>query len=381
MPNFIVRLFAESLVRLNEKPYLRDDNTKSVSINLPDMTIAVFDNLTPLKEFMVPRGLIIQIELDANNIDESVRHAEDAATSILSMLSCMTIASISQPRPVWVYDSTPRVEERAYRIFAYDTFTAPITKPLDQAALAELLEEKFEKFLAEPNIKADFKERLQRTVSSFRRGLADNDDPLSEFMVYWSSMEGLDCVYRTVFPTAQSKFMDGVRDVLSRQGQPAAFDALKDLRDDVAHGKVSFATAIATANTNMELVRKALLLMVMRILKLDRAIIDKVLANVGYKGKFKPLVRFVGTIGFDPGDVKRLDTHPVIDVTCVDVLAVENGDKLNQKPDWRLTPRNCKGAKFSGLELWGDSGATVKVSDAQATVIKASVTPPIGTSI
>ena len=44
MPKFIVRLFAESLVRLNEKPYLEDDNLKSVSINLPDMTIAVFDN-------------------------------------------------------------------------------------------------------------------------------------------------------------------------------------------------------------------------------------------------------------------------------------------------------------------------------------------------
>ncbi len=340
VPKFIVRLFAESLVRLNEKPYLEDD-LKSVSINLPDMTIAVFDNFTPLSELLVPHGLIIQIELNANNIDESVRHAEDAATSTLSMLSCMTIASISQPKPVWVYDSTPGVEERSYRIFAYDTFTAPFTRALDQAALAELLEEKFEKFLAEPNIKADFKERVQRAVSSFRRGLADNDDPLSEFIVYWSSMEGLDCVYRAVFPTAQSKFMDGVREVLSRRGQAAAFDALKYLRDDVAHGKVSLANAITTANTNMELVRKAFLLMVMRILKLDQAVIDKVLANVGYKGKFKPLVKFVGTIGFDPGDVKRLDTHPVIDVTCVDVLAVKNGDKLDQKPDWRITPRNC----------------------------------------
>jgi hypothetical protein len=146
-------------------------------------------------------------------------------------------------------------------------------------------------------------------------------------------------------------------------------------------GWVSLANAITTANTNMELVRKAFLLMVMRILKLDQAVIDKVLANVGYKGKFKPLVKFVGTIGFDPGDVKRLDTHPVIDVTCVDVLAVKNGDKLDQKPDWRITPRNCKGAKFSGFELWGDPGATVKLSDTQATVIKASATPAIGTLI
>ena len=121
-----------------------------------------------------------------------MRHAEGAATSILGMLSCLTIASISQPKPVWVYDSTPGVEERAYRIFCYPTFSVPDTRALDEAALAELLEEKFDQFLAEPNIKDDFKERVQRAVSSFRRGLADNDDSLSEFIVYWSSMEGLD---------------------------------------------------------------------------------------------------------------------------------------------------------------------------------------------
>ena len=66
------------------------------------------------------------------------------------------------------------------------------------------------------------------------------------------------------------------------------------------------------------------------------------------------MVKFVGTIGFDPGDVKRLDTHPIIDVTCVDVLAVKNGDKLDREAAiGGLTPRNCQGAKFSGCEPVG----------------------------
>src|SRR5216683_5430797 len=215
---YIVRLYADSLVRLNQKPYYEEGAARSLALNLPGVTVAIFDRFVPVGDAGVPRGLIVQVRFEAGGIDEAVAQAKGVASYVLSMLCCVTLASVEQPKPVWVYDASPGVEDRDYRHFAYDNECAVLnTRRLEDANLFALLERNFNSFLADATIRQESKERVQRAIQSFRRGLADNDDVLTEFIIAWSSMEGLDCVYRKVLPSARTRdFMDGVRDVLDR---------------------------------------------------------------------------------------------------------------------------------------------------------------------
>jgi hypothetical protein len=41
------------------------------------------------------------------------------------------------------------------------------------------------------SLKNGFKERVQRSMMAFRRGLSDNDDVLNEFLTAWSTMRKL----------------------------------------------------------------------------------------------------------------------------------------------------------------------------------------------
>ncbi len=366
MAMYIVRLYADSLVRLNQKPYYEEGAARSLALNLPGVTVAIFDRFVPVGDAGVPRGLIVQVRFEAGGIDEAVAQAKGVASYVLSMLCCVTLASVEQPKPVWVYDASPGVEDRDYRHFAYDNECAVLnTRRLEDANLFALLERNFNSFLADATIRQESKERVQRAIQSFRRGLADNDDVLTEFIIAWSSMEGLDCVYRKVLPSARTRdFMDGVRDVLDRLGRADLFETLKCLRDGLAHGKISLGEATKTAEVNLELVRRAFVLMILRVLAVEEAVSDKVLRQSGYKGKFAPFVKFVATIRFEPGDVTCLDTHPVVEVTCAGVKATPAGEKLTLEPDWRLTPRNLKGMAVQGYELWGDAGSRMEFGGA-----------------
>ena len=371
MAVYIIRLYADSLVRLNQKPYLEEGAARSLALNLPGVTVAVFDRFVSVGDVEVPRGLIVQVGLEASDIDEAVAKAKGIASYLLSMLCCVTLASVEQPKPIWVYDASPGAEDRDYRHFAYENECAVLsTRRLEDANLFALLERNFNSFLSDVAIREDWKERVQRAIQSFRRGLADNDDVLTEFIIAWSSMEGLDCVYRKVLPSALTRdFMDGVRDVLDRLGRADLFETLKDLRDGLAHGNISLVDATRTAEASLELIRQAFVLMILRILGVEEAVSDKVLKQAGYKGKFAPFVKVLATIRFEPGDVTRLDAHPIVEVTCAGVEAIRAGEKLTLKPNWRVTQRNLGGMALQGYELWGDAGSRMEFGSADVRSI------------
>jgi hypothetical protein len=369
-PKFMVRLHADSLVRLNQKPYLEEGEVKSLVLKLPGATVAIFDRFMPLADLFVPNGLIINVELEAPDIDHAVGNAVGVTTYVLSLLSCVTNAAVGQPMPIWVYDSTRGVVDREFRFFAYNAIPVTNTRIIDQSSLMVLLEKMFNGFFSDPTVKDDWKDRVQRAVTAFRRGLADNDDVLTEFIIVWSSMEGLDCVYRKVLPSRKSDFMDGVRDVLDRLGYPHVFDTLKGLRDGLAHGNFSLADVNSTASSNLELVRRALLLMVLRILKVEQEVCDRVLRSDGYKGKVIPRMKYLASIRCEPGDVSRLDTHPVMEFTIDRMVATKDGDKLTLQPTLNLTPKNLAGMEARGWELWGDSGLKLVISETQVEVIR-----------
>lgn len=72
MHRYIVRLFCDSWVRLNDKPYFGDKPAPSIAIDLPGVTVAVFDGSAALGDMHLPKGLIVQVALEAADIDMAI---------------------------------------------------------------------------------------------------------------------------------------------------------------------------------------------------------------------------------------------------------------------------------------------------------------------
>jgi len=364
MPEFIVRAHARSAVRLGTKSYDDDASRRSWFLALPHAHIAVFDALRQAADdIRIPDGLIILVKLATPTIEDAILHGMGVASHALSMMSCVTMAGIEMPRPIWAYDVGPGVENREYRYCFYDKTGPRATRPLNDQHLIHLLDKNYKSFLTDGAIKEDFKDRVQRSLIAFRRGLSDNDDVLNEFLTAWSTMEGLDCVYTKLLPASTvRKFKDGMKDVLNRLGKPELFEPLEELRNEIAHGNLSLADATKTATEQLDLIRKALALMILRILKADEPTIAQITAQTPYKGKFPPHTRLMATIQFDPVEVQNLDGQPQVKVWLEGGKFSRNADTLSYEPDIRYEPQNLKNMSAYGMEMWGDSGAPIRVN-------------------
>lgn len=374
MPRYAVRLTADSRVRINPKPYLTEGPPRTVVVDYPEATVVVFDRFVPVGASHIPTGFVIQVSVEAPDIETAVATADGAATAVLGVLGSVAAASVARPRTEWVYDITPGVPEREFRWFVYDRAASASTRGLNDQELGEFLA-KFAGFLNDQARTHDHKDRVARAVAAFRRAIADNDDPLTEFLILWSTVESLDCVYRKAFPTRRPEFMDGVRDVLTRLGRPDAFEGLKGLRDQIAHGNMRLAESVAQATRELELARKALLLMVMRIIGCEQGVCDRVVARSGYKGNVVTCLRVEAVIRFEPGDVRSLAGHPEVDVQLVSVNATPNGDTLTMQPDWRFTPKNVPHMSVRATALIGDPGANVRVNGLGVNVLPGRASP------
>jgi hypothetical protein len=371
MGEFVVRLHSTSRVRLCEKPYDSEDGRKCLFLGLPHTQIAVFDQFRPAAdEVSVPDGLTILVQIAAPNINDALLHAAGVADHTFSMMSCVALASIDPPRPIWAYDASPGLAQRDYRHCVYEAIGPLPTRPLNTDYLLHLLDKNYQSFLTNAAIKDDFKRRIQRAMMAFRRGLADNDDVLNEFLAAWSNMEGLDCVYTKLLPAASVRnFKDGMKDALKRLDRADVFDQLERLRNDIAHGSLSLLDATTTAHAHVELVRKALVLMILRILNADEGITKQILSRTSYKGKFPAHSRLIATIDFDPVDLRILEGQPQVKVWVNGEEFVKTGETLSYKPDIRFQPQNLKGFRAFGVELWGEQGAPLKMNDLGAAVI------------
>jgi hypothetical protein len=390
MGKFITQLTADSMVRINEKPFQRNNEVNSITLELPGIIIALFDKLISHSDLFIQSGLIINVELEAPDIDKAIVHSENVATYALSIMSCGSIASIGQPKPLWSYDASPNLEEREYRLFVYDPILALSTRKIDQSLLFEILEKKFNVFLLNNDIKADRKERVQRAITSFRRGLSDNDDILTEFLIHWSSLETLDVVYREKFNLASQKVyvkcsscgniyikcptcgkediflkgqtLKGVEEAFALLNQSEKFNLLRRLRTGIIHGFEPLAKSIDTAKNNLELIRKVVLLMIMRILSIDENIQETILAQATLKGKFVPYVKLLISGVFNPVNVRMKIGHPFVEAKCTKIEVLPLEDKITFKPTWSFTPRNCKNMSFRGYEIFGEESTKIEVA-------------------
>lgn len=388
MSRFIIQLTANSLIRVNEKPFFVKEENKSIVLELPGAVVAVFDNFVSHAGLLIPNGLIINVELETDDIDKAITIAQNVSTYVMSILSCSATASISQPKPVWAYDASPGMNHREYRRFVYDPSLHMNTRKLDQPILFEILEKKFNKFMQRMEIDSERKERLGRAITSFRRGLSDNDDVLTEFLIHWSSLETLDVVYREVFNLPSQKIyvtcgkcgkvycdcpecgrsdvflktqtLSGVEDVFKILNQPEKFHELRRLRHGIAHGFERLSRSIEIARRDIELVRKTVLLMIMRILDVNDKTQKKMMEQTTFKGKFFPHYKIIGSGTFTPGNVRDLHGHPSVEAQCSQIGASVKGDKLILRPSWSFTPRNCA-MTFRGSEVYGEEGTNLEV--------------------
>jgi hypothetical protein len=363
LPQFIVRLEADSVVRLGAKAYDEPASRRSLLLGLPYANVSVFDRfLQATEDLALPDGLIALVRLPAGDIDAAIGMARGMADHVLSMISCVSMASIEAPQPIWAYDATDGIEDREYRHFFYDLGVPRGSRPLDQANLFEFLRRNCDGFMARSDVKPDFKARVQRSILAFRRGMADNDDVLNEFLTAWSTMEGLDCVYCKLLPSARVReFKDSMKAVLSDLGNPDAFGRLERLRNDIAHGSLTLEQAIQVAEGHIELVRRALVLMILRILAVEFGVADTILAQQAHKGRFRPHLKILATIRFQPADIRDLGAQPRISASRTGAVYTKQPDSLGYAPDVRLEPVNVTSLTQREVQVWGDAGARVHV--------------------
>lgn len=364
MPTYLSRLRATSTIRLNRTPFKIDGEDKVFSFFLPGAKVSVTDRFEELGTESVPSGIWMQVEFDAPNIDTAISTASSFALPVMSILCLTSGGAIDLPLPIWTYDVTTGLVTRDCRFFLYDPRLNVAKRQTREEEVREFWM-KLDAFLNHVEISDDWKSRLFRAIHSYRRALADAEDVLSEFLTVWSSLEGLDCVYRGVYPARNSKFMDGVRDIFARLNLLREFSKLKDLRDGVAHGFIDLNDATKLASTHIEDVRKSLRLMVTRIIQCDENLMAPALARASHKGSFVPHCRLVGTINIDPPGVNNFDDQPQLNPHYHEVKTTRNGDKLDISPGMRVAMQaQLPGTKITlvGHEIWGDANSPMTVS-------------------
>jgi hypothetical protein len=90
--------------------------------------------------------LLIQIQLKGNNFNVALEQGEFVAIHTLSLLS-FSFSSVTRPRLLWAYDSTPNVDSREFRQCLRPT------RRLNDANLFKVLEKSSDWFLSDPSVK------------------------------------------------------------------------------------------------------------------------------------------------------------------------------------------------------------------------------------
>ncbi len=389
MPIYTVRLFAESSVRLTERPYA-EATLPTFTMNFPPyFSVTAIDNVIDHGGVQVPKGLTLNVQVEANGLPIALEKATQAATYFLSTLSCTCNAAVAQPKPLWAYDATPDLLERELLLIIYDYNININTRRLLQASWEAVLNGLFHGVWLE-GVTSDESQRMQRAVQSVRRGLADTDDVLDEFLIHWSSLETLDVVYKRVFHhqamytyktcgncdmafeycpkcgddhvfRGQQRYT-GIEEVFATLHHFKTYNKLKRLRNGISHGYLKIDECMATAKENIELVRKAVLTMLMRIVGVADDVQALVLEHNGLKRKVIPEFRIYFRSTFDPGDPTRFDTHPQVEIKEGGIEVKKYGVKLVLNPTWIFTYKNCPVTPL-WQEFWGDEAAGFTIEE------------------
>lgn len=402
MGTFTAQFTARSAIRIHEKPAI-EDRADSILLEWParDFALVLFDRQVTLDGTRVPWGLMAHVQVEAESIEQATGMARSAAVAAMSICSCVSRGAIQLPRIQWIYDATDGVTERQLHHFVYDPYLAMATRNVDREALFNWLDQLFHDVAEREALTEERKTRLWQAITSFRRGLADNDDVLTEFVIQWSLLEMLDVVYRETFEIEVERIYTrcrcgerrwkcvacGTEKLHGRRGELAGakavfvaldaedeFGEVSQLRNGIVHGYKKIDECVATARQHLELVRTAVLTMIMEILGVEDDVRKAVQDLTSIKGKFEPYVKFKAHGTFAPQGINQVHGHPGLEATGHEVEASTSneGRKLHLSPKCLFTARNVEQIAVSGYEIWGEEGREVEITAIEARVIKKS---------
>lgn len=120
---YISEFLASSEIRVHEKPYILEPRS-IVRLVFPAhaVKVALFDYEMELGDIHVPHGLVANVEVQADDIEEAIKRCEASVSMALCICSCVARSSIGIPRIQWIYDGTGHeVRERDFIVWTYDS--------------------------------------------------------------------------------------------------------------------------------------------------------------------------------------------------------------------------------------------------------------------
>jgi hypothetical protein len=401
MPIFLAQVSADSTVRIHPQHVIPEQGTTlHLTYEAVGVDVVAFDETTTRDGYRFPSGLVANLRFDAVSLPEALERVPEFASHTFSLFSFVSRAGIGRVKIRWIYDASPDTKERDFLLqFDVPSFSL-LKRGLPDKVLFHLLDRLYDHLFADPNVKEDRKTRVLRSVQSFRRALADNDDALTEFLIHWTSLETMDVVYRELFDKdadpvyttckgCGTEFRDcprceerdvflrrrelvGVRDIFERLDKSELFGELSRLRNGLSHGYISLSDGANLVNEHLEDLRTAVLLMVFCIAGGDLDLMEYPLRKHTLTGHTVPYVRVFGHGDFDPGDLNSLEGHPGLEVgeENVEVIYDEVANTLNLSPTRRMTSRNTRKMTVDRQELWGEGESPVRITKFDHRVIR-----------
>jgi hypothetical protein len=114
------------------------------------------------------------------------------------------------------------------------------------------------------------------------------------------------------------------------------------------------------ARDHLELIRHALVLMILRILKVDEKNINYIIGKTIYKGRHRPFMCLLARIRFDPVEVQNVCGQPKVKAWLEKGAYTKKVDELEYQPEMRFEVGNVKEMTQYGTQFARDPGAPMR---------------------
>ncbi len=339
-PRYLVAFQVDAGVRFSESA-AGPSAAWQLRVQTPDGAIAVtvFDLFVDGDLGPVHKGLGLEIEVDAANLDEAVEAAGSYAVMASSLLAASARAHVGRPLPVIAFELASGIAKRDMRRWFREL---PVLKPkrkADQAAFAAIAE----KSLAAPDPLAF---RLRMSLVLHREAMNEISD-VWRFVALWMSAEAIDASLKQHFRAAKIALVSGGQhpglETLAREIGAAAFirDA-SDARNDLLHTNEGDSADVLARAAALIPQLEALIPAAWELLLGLEGWADRLPseATTSHDSELIVTIRFVPTVGMTFGPL----IHPQLS------LKAEFGP-LESNPDGSVaSPMTLHLTKFTGIE-------------------------------
>ena len=207
-----------------EKP--GDDPARwNFEINIPEgqVRVSVRDRVELVNDVPWHRGLEVQVDRPAPDIDAAVDAAIGDAETVLIMLAAAGRAPVGSVEPWVAYDITPGLAERDFVQWYYDVPIVVGKTPVKTAGFGKLWGALFIEGKGVSDQRLQW--RVLQSMSLHRQAL-DETDPLTRFLILWLAFEGVGPLLADHYEVDPSGF-GGLRALADEVlGDPAGSDLI-----------------------------------------------------------------------------------------------------------------------------------------------------------